>query len=152
MDATESKIFVILPKGSEESQSFEIYNCGYNMCVPRDTATFRSLMEAIEALQLDDWTEDTYNDFIEKHVGEDQGDDKAWLLDYTDKNDWRYNNHNMVIREKGYALQSLDQLKYAREVAIEMKAKSNELNVEEWVNSISKRLGGGTISFTTNLA
>jgi len=142
---------LILPKGEEDSQSFEILNVAYNMHVPKDTANFRSLMEALVALQIDDWEGEKYAAFVEKHAGDCVNYDESWLCTLNEDKDWRYDNPALHHRVKGHTFTSIDSLKSVRAKVIADKASVDELNVEFWVNGISSRLGGGSISFTKQL-
>ena len=121
------------------------------MHVPKDIANFRSLMEALIALQIDDWEWEKYTAFVAKHAGDCVNDGDSWLCTLNEDKDWRYDNPELHHRVKGHTFTSIDSLKSVRAKVIEDKAKVDELNVEEWMNAISNRLGGGSISFTKQL-
>ena len=136
---------LILPKGEEDSQSFEILDVAFCMHVPKDIANFRSLMEALVALQIDDWDWEKYQAWVEKHAGDcNKPMGESWLCTPNEDKSWRYDNPALHNRVKGHTFESLEILKNVRAKIIEDKAKVDELNVQDWVNSISARLGGGS--------
>ena len=148
----ESKIpTLIFPKGEDDVQTFEMLNVAYNMHVPKDTANFRNLMEAIIAFKIDDWTEEKYMAWMEKHIGDRKDYDKNWLCTLNENNDWRYDNPELVQHVKGHIFPYISTIETVMNKAIEDKAKIGELDVEVWANCIASRLGGGSISFTTKL-
>jgi len=112
------------------------------MFVAKDEASYRSSMEAIAALQIEDWTDEKYSEFVLKHAGVAHEDEwKSWLCNLNEDVGHKYDNADMRHKVNGHVIYTLSGLIELRANVIARKAQIDALNVMDWRKSIFDKLG-----------
>ena len=135
---------MILPKGDsiKESQSFETSHIAYNMFVCTNEENYRSSMDAIAALQLDNWDDDMYREWVAEHAGVAHEDEwKSWLCNLNEDVGHKYDNCDLRHKVNGHVVWTLSGLIELRANVIARKAQIDALDVMAWRKSIFDKLG-----------
>ena len=130
---------LIIPKGQDESQTFKISNVAYNMFIPTTSDEFHRMMHAIAALEIDEWDNEKYSDFVEKHAGVDTDYDNNWMCTLQEGKDWRYDNNPMKEKTNGYVFEHLNAIVETMTALREQKAEIEACDWEVWANKIHGR-------------